>query len=64
LPVLFEKKIAYNLYEGLTTNYVRVRAAADPNILNQICDVHIRSMAEQWLYGDRIMQTEEGSPMA
>jgi threonylcarbamoyladenosine tRNA methylthiotransferase MtaB len=41
LPVLFERKTEDGLYEGYTTNYVRVLAKSDMDLHNQIVEVRI-----------------------
>ena len=38
MPVLFEREISENLYEGYTVNYIRVIAESKENIQNKILD--------------------------
>lgn len=41
MPVLFEREIEKNIYEGYTTNYIKVTAVSEYNIKNKILDVEI-----------------------
>ncbi len=41
VPVLFEREIKDGVYEGYTTNYIRVNAEGSENLKNRIADVEI-----------------------
>ena len=45
--VLFEQRIEGNIYEGHTSNYVRVLAESDENIINQILDVKLGDIIKE-----------------
>jgi threonylcarbamoyladenosine tRNA methylthiotransferase MtaB len=46
VPVLFEREVkkGEGIYEGITTNYVRVLAKADEDIHNRILEVKITAV--------------------
>ncbi len=46
-PVLFEKNIGNNIYEGHTTNYITVYASSDLNITNQILNTKILKILKE-----------------
>lgn len=45
--VLFEQRIEGNIYEGHTSNYVRVLAESDENIINRILDVKLGDIIKE-----------------
>lgn len=47
VPVLFEREIDTNLYEGHTTNYIRVVAQSRENIKNCILNVHLSQILKE-----------------
>lgn len=46
-PVLFERNIGDNLYEGHTTNYIRVVAKSEENLKNMIIDVRLEEILKE-----------------
>ena len=54
MPVLFEREISENLYEGYTSNYIRVIAESKENIQNKILDVKILSHENDTAHGEII----------
>lgn len=46
-PVLFERNIGDNLYEGHTTNYIRVVAKSEENLKNMIVDVRLEEILKE-----------------
>lgn len=41
MPVLFEREISEGVYEGYTTNYIRVLARSNESLRNKILDVYL-----------------------
>jgi threonylcarbamoyladenosine tRNA methylthiotransferase MtaB len=56
-PVLFEKRVGQNRYQGLTPNYQIVQARSDNNLAGLIKNVHIGGVEGQMLCGDLIDTT-------
>ncbi|HSQ33808.1 MAG TPA: TRAM domain-containing protein, partial [Peptostreptococcaceae bacterium] len=54
LPVLFEKKIDENHYEGLTPNYIRVLVKSDFDIEGKILNVKITKSKDEYIEGNLI----------
>ncbi len=52
LPVLIEVEKDDNLYEGYTTNYLKVLLKSDINVKNQIIKVHINGIRDDYLLGE------------
>lgn len=46
MPVLFEREREDNVYEGHTTNYIKVLTRSEENIVNKIIDVELLSIQE------------------
>ena len=49
--VLFEREVEAGIYEGHTTNYIKVRAASQRDLTNQICGVKILRAEKEELFG-------------
>ena len=49
--VLFEREVEAGIYEGHTTNYIKVRAASPRDLTNQICVVRILRTEKEELFG-------------
>ena len=47
MPVLYEREIEHNIYEGYTTNYIRVLSESSENIKNKILDTEIVSSEDE-----------------
>ncbi len=52
VPVLVETQKKENLYEGYTTNYLKVLMKSDINIKNQIVFTHIKNVKNDFLLGE------------
>lgn len=52
VSVLIETKNIKNLYEGYTTNYLKVLIKNDINVKNEIINVNIKSIAKDYLLGE------------
>ncbi|HQB63523.1 MAG TPA: tRNA (N(6)-L-threonylcarbamoyladenosine(37)-C(2))-methylthiotransferase MtaB [Sedimentibacter sp.] len=52
LPVLIETQNDDNLYEGYTTNYLKVLLKSDINVRNEIIKVHIKGIRNDYLVGE------------
>jgi len=52
LPVLFERLLEKNVYEGLTPNYIRVLAPASFDISGRIINVRLISVEDDYMKGD------------
>jgi threonylcarbamoyladenosine tRNA methylthiotransferase MtaB len=50
--VLFEKRNKQGLFEGYSSNYVRVQVHSDLDLSNQICDVYLRGYENNKLMGE------------
>lgn len=51
MPVLYEREIEHNIYEGYTTNYIRVFSESSENIKNKILDTEIVSSEDEKAIG-------------
>ena len=51
MPVLYEREIEHNIYEGYTTNYIRVLSESSENIKNKILDTEIMSSEDEKAIG-------------
>lgn len=51
MPVLYEREIEHNIYEGYTTNYIRVLSESSENIKNKILDTEIVSSEDEKAIG-------------
>ena len=51
MPVLYEREIEHNIYEGYTTNYIRVLSESSENIKNKIIDTEIVSSEDEKAIG-------------
>lgn len=54
LDILFEKEYEKDIYEGLSTNYIRVSCYSKDNIENQIRKVKIKDINKEYLIGELI----------
>ncbi|MDD4976458.1 MAG: tRNA (N(6)-L-threonylcarbamoyladenosine(37)-C(2))-methylthiotransferase MtaB [Bacteriovorax sp.] len=52
--VLFEKRNKYGLFEGYSSNYIRVQVQTDLDLSNQICEVYLSGMENGKLMGEII----------
>ena len=52
LPVLIEVEKDDNLYEGYTTNYLKVLLKSDINVKNEIINLHINGIRNDYLLGE------------
>ena len=52
MPVLFERCIGDDVYEGHTTNYMKVHARSTKDLSNVIADTKILSVAEEMAFGE------------
>lgn len=52
MPVLIETEKKENIFEGYTTNYLKVLLKSDINIKNQVVDVCIKSVRNDYLCGE------------
>ena len=52
VEVLFERAVSEGVYEGHTTNYIKVQAAADCDLTNQICQAYITEAEQEELHGE------------
>ena len=50
--VLFERKNKKGLWEGYTTNFVRVSVQSDEDLKNQVRNVYLKSFEENRLRGE------------
>ncbi len=51
MPVLYEREIEHNIYEGYTTNYIRVLSKSSENIKNKILNTEILSFEDEKAHG-------------
>lgn len=51
MPVLYEREIEHNIYEGYTTNYIRVLSESSENIKNKILNTEIVSSEDEKAIG-------------
>ncbi len=52
MPVLFERCVGDDVYEGHTTNYMKVHARSTKDLSNVIADTKILSVAEEMAFGE------------
>ena len=52
MPVLFERRIGDDVYEGHTTNYMKVHARSTKDLSNVIAETKILSVAEEMAFGE------------
>ncbi|NLJ58933.1 MAG: tRNA (N(6)-L-threonylcarbamoyladenosine(37)-C(2))-methylthiotransferase MtaB [Tissierellia bacterium] len=52
LSLLVEKENKENIYEGYTTNYLKVLIKSSINVKNQIINVHIKDIRNDYLLGE------------
>lgn len=50
--VLFERRNKHGLFEGYSSNYIRVQVQTDLDLSNQICEVYISGMENGKLFGE------------
>lgn len=51
VEVLYERAIGEGLYEGHTTNYIKVKATSEKDLTNQICKTRITKAEMEELFG-------------
>ena len=51
MPVLYEREIEPGIYEGYTTNYIRVLSKSGENVRNNILDTEILSSEDEKAHG-------------
>ena len=51
VEVLYERAIGDGVYEGHTTNYIKVKGTSDSDLTNVICKTKITKAAEEELFG-------------
>ena len=51
MPVLYEREIEPGIYEGYTTNYIRVLSKSGENVRNKILDTEILSSEDEKAHG-------------
>jgi len=51
VEVLFERAIGEGVYEGHTTNYIKVKAASEKDLTNVICRVAVTKAEKEELFG-------------
>ena len=55
VAVLWEEKERGDWMFGFSDNYARVRARANPELMNRICDVHIIKAEADFVEGEVIV---------
>lgn len=50
--VLYERAVGEGIYEGHTTNYVKVHGRSEVDLTNRICKTHITRAEGEMLFGD------------
>jgi threonylcarbamoyladenosine tRNA methylthiotransferase MtaB len=50
--VLFEKRNKHGLFEGYSSNYIRVQVQTDLDLSNQICEVYLSGIENGKLFGE------------
>ena len=50
--VLYERAVGDGIYEGHTTNYMKVHGRSEVDLTNRICKTHITSTEGEMLFGD------------
>ena len=51
VEVLFERAIGEGVYEGHTTNYIKVKATSEKDLTNVICTVAVTKAENEELFG-------------
>ncbi|MBR5816387.1 MAG: tRNA (N(6)-L-threonylcarbamoyladenosine(37)-C(2))-methylthiotransferase MtaB, partial [Anaerotignum sp.] len=51
VEVLFERVVEDGVYEGHTTNYIKVKATSDKDLTNIICTVAVTKAENEELFG-------------
>lgn len=52
VEVLYERAVEDGIYEGHTTNYIKVRGRSEKDLTNQICKTHITQAETEELFGE------------
>lgn len=52
VAVLYERMVEDGIYEGHTTNYVKVRGRSEKDMTNKICKTHITKAEAEELFGE------------
>lgn len=52
VAVLYERMVEDGIYEGHTTNYIKVRGRSEKDLTNQICKTHITKAEGEELFGE------------
>ena len=52
VEVLYERAVEDGVYEGHTTNYIKVRGRSDKDLTNCICKTHITKAENEELFGN------------
>lgn len=52
VAVLYERMVEDGIYEGHTTNYVKVRGRSEEDLTNKICKTHITKAEAEELFGE------------
>lgn len=52
VEVLYERMVEDGVYEGHTTNYIKVRGRSEKDFTNQICKTHITKAEGEELFGE------------
>ena len=52
VEVLYERMVEDGVYEGHTTNYIKVRGRSEKDLTNQICKTHITKAEGEELFGE------------
>ncbi|MGN0134702.1 MAG: tRNA (N(6)-L-threonylcarbamoyladenosine(37)-C(2))-methylthiotransferase MtaB [Anaerotignum sp.] len=52
VEVLYERMVEDGIYEGHTTNYIKVRGRSEKDLTNQICKTHIIKAETEELFGE------------
>ncbi len=52
LSVLIETEKNDNIYEGYTTNYLKVLLKSDINVKNEIINVHVKGIRNDYLLSE------------
>ena len=50
--VLYERAVGDGIYEGHTTNYMKVHGRSEVDLTNRICKTHITRAEDEMLFGD------------
>ena len=50
--VLYERAVGDGIYEGHTTNYMKVHGRSEVDLTNRICKTHITRAEGEMLFGD------------